>query len=110
MPLVLIVEMAGSTLALQRDQAGVAWTHYQLRKAALEAAVTLGAAARALVARIAAAPVRALPCLGAELYRIQRAGAAITPAEWQRVWPGLPGGLAPRRAGRRRHRRQPQGR
>jgi hypothetical protein len=82
-------------LALPHDQAGVAWTHYHLRKAALEAAVTLGAAPHALVARIAAAPVRALPRLGAELYRIQRAGAAITPAEWQRVWRGLPGGLAP---------------
>jgi hypothetical protein len=73
-------------LGLPHDQAGVAWTHYQLRKAALEAAVTLGPAARALVARIEVAPARALPRLGAELYRTQRAGAAITPAEWRRVW------------------------
>jgi hypothetical protein len=73
-------------LALPHDQAGVAWSHYQLRKAALEAAITLGAAARALMARIEAAPERALPRLGAELYRTQRAGAAITPAEWRRVW------------------------
>jgi hypothetical protein len=73
-------------LGLPHDQAGVAWTHYQLRKAELEAAVVLGPAARALVARIEAAPARALPRLGAELYRTQRAGAAITPAEWRRVW------------------------
>jgi len=66
-------------LALTHDQAGVAWSHYRLRKAALEAAVTLGAVARALVARIAAAPDRALPRLGAELYRTQQAAAAITP-------------------------------
>ncbi len=73
-------------LALPHDQAGVAWTHYQLRKAAIEAAVTLGAVARALVARIESASARALPRLGAELYRTQRASAAITPAEWRRVW------------------------
>jgi hypothetical protein len=36
-------------LRLPHDQAGVAWTHYQLRKAVLEAAVTLGVAARALL-------------------------------------------------------------
>lgn len=73
-------------LRLAHDQAGVAWTHYQLRRAALEAAVTLGPEARALVARIESAPERALPRLGAELYRMQRRGAAITPAEWRRVW------------------------
>jgi hypothetical protein len=73
-------------LGLPHDQAGVAWTHYQLRKAALEGSVVLTPAARALVARIEAAPVWALPRLGAELYRTQRAGAAITPAEWRRVW------------------------
>jgi hypothetical protein len=73
-------------LALPHDQAGVAWTHYHLRRAALEAAVTLSADARALIARIEAAPARALPRLGAELYRTQRASAAITPAEWRRVW------------------------
>jgi hypothetical protein len=53
---------------------------------ALEAAVTLSPAARSLVARIETAPERALPRMGAELYRVQRAGAAITPAEWRRVW------------------------
>jgi hypothetical protein len=73
-------------LALPHDQAGVAWTHYRLHKVALEAAITLGPAARALVARIEAAPDRAPPRLGAELYRLQRAGAAITPAEGRRVW------------------------
>lgn len=37
-------------LALSHDQAGVAWSRYALRKAALDAAVALGASARALVA------------------------------------------------------------
>jgi hypothetical protein len=73
-------------LGLPHDQAGVAWTHYQLRKAALEGAVSMGAAARVLIARIEGAPEWVLPRLGAELYRTQRAGAAITPAEWRRVW------------------------
>jgi hypothetical protein len=73
-------------LALPHAQAGVAWTHYQLRKAALEEAVTLGAVARALIARIEAAPESTLARLGAQLYRMQRAGAGITPAEWRRVW------------------------
>lgn len=73
-------------LRLPHDQAGVAWTHYHLRRQALETAITLGRVARALVGRIQTAPAAALARLGAELYRRQRAGAAITPAEWRRVW------------------------
>jgi hypothetical protein len=75
-------------LALSHDQAGVAWSHYQLRKAALEAAVTLRAQARALVAEIEQAPARALGAVGARLYRLQHsdAGAAVSAVEWRRVW------------------------
>ena len=73
-------------LALEHDQAGVAWSHYQFRKAALEAAVELGAPARALVARVERASDRELPRLGARLYRLQRAAVAITVGEWRRIW------------------------
>ena len=75
-------------LALSHDPAGVAWSHYRLRKAALEAAVALGAPARALIAELEKAPARVLPRLGARLYRLQHssAAAAISVAEWRRVW------------------------
>jgi hypothetical protein len=74
-------------LALEHDQAGVAWSHYHLRRAALEMAVELGAPARALVARVEGAPERELPRLGARLYRLQRAAAAaIGAGEWRRIW------------------------
>jgi len=74
-------------LALTPDQAGVAWSHYRLRKAALEAAVTLGTPARALVACIGAAPTAALPGLGARLYRLQHVGAvSVSTVEWRRIW------------------------
>jgi hypothetical protein len=76
---------------LPRAQAGVAWTHYRLRQAALEAAAPLGPAARQLLAAIEAADPGALPRLGASLYRRQHApvngdGAAITVPEWRRLW------------------------
>jgi hypothetical protein len=74
-------------LRLAHDQAGVAWTRYRLRKAALEAAVTLGAPARALVREIEQASAGALGVLGARLYRLQHGGAvALAAAEWGRVW------------------------
>lgn len=75
-------------LALSHDQAGVAWSHYRLRKAALETAVALGAPARALVAQVERVPARALPRLGARLYRLQhgRAAAPITVVEWRGIW------------------------
>jgi hypothetical protein len=71
-----------------RAQAGVAWTHYQIRKARLEAGTPLGPAARRLIAEIETADARALPRLGAALYRRQHesAGAAIPAAEWGRLW------------------------
>ena len=74
-------------LVLSHDQGGVAWSHYRLRKARLEAAVTLGALARALIAEVERAPAPALPRLGARLYRFQHDGTtAIATAEWRRVW------------------------
>jgi hypothetical protein len=74
-------------LALPHEQAGVAWTHYQLRRAALEAAITLGAEARRLLAEIVRAGDRELPRLGARLYRLQHAdSAAVTAPEWRRIW------------------------
>ena len=75
---------------LPRAQAGVAWTRYRIRQAALDRAVPLGSAARALLAAIESADASALPRLGATLYRRQHAPAApdsaITRAEWRRIW------------------------
>jgi hypothetical protein len=75
---------------LPRAQAGVAWTHYRLRQAALEQTVPLGSVAGALLARITRTPMARLPWLGAVLFRQQRAGVGVpgTPAaaEWRRLW------------------------
>src|SRR5947208_1124441 len=73
---------------LPRAQAGLAWTRYRIRQAALETAVPLGPSARALLAAIETADARRLPRLGATLYRRQHAGGAdpdgaLTPAEWR---------------------------
>jgi hypothetical protein len=74
-------------LELTHDQAGVAWSHYRLRKQALETAVALGQPARALIAEIEHASARFLPRLGACLYRVQRAvELPVTGAEWRRIW------------------------
>lgn len=74
-------------LSLGGDQAGVVWSHYRCRKAALEAAVALGAPARGLVARIGSAPAAALPRLGTQLYRLQHAGSVpVSRVEWRRIW------------------------
>ena len=83
-------------LALPQDQAGVAWTHYHLRKVALEATVVLGPAARALVARIEAAPARAMPraLQHAASGRGGHAGGMAARVA------GLPGPPAARRVGR----------
>jgi hypothetical protein len=73
---------------LPRAQAGVAWTRYRIRQAALDAAVPLSAAARELLAAIQRADEWALPRLGAAFYRRQHAAGApgLTPAEWGRIW------------------------
>jgi hypothetical protein len=74
-------------LELPRDQAGVAWTHYTLRKAALEARITLGAPARALIREVEHAAPERLPAVGARLYRLQRSGSSIVRTEeWRRIW------------------------
>jgi hypothetical protein len=75
------------TLALSHDQAGVAWSHYHLRKQALESAVTLRQPARVLLAEVEHASRRFLPRLGACLYRVQRTTAIpVSGPEWRRIW------------------------
>ncbi|MFZ1058593.1 MAG: hypothetical protein WAP47_05310, partial [Candidatus Rokuibacteriota bacterium] len=78
-------------LRLSHDQSGVAWSHYQLRKSRLESELTLGPAARSLLAQVDEADLRSLPRLGARLYRLQHNGASVaggqpSAAEWQRIW------------------------
>jgi hypothetical protein len=73
--------------ALAGDQGRVAWSHFQLRRSALEAVVALGRPARALLAQVERASAPALPRLGAKLYRLQHAGAvAVGAEEWRRIW------------------------
>jgi hypothetical protein len=57
-------------LQLTHDQASVAWSHYHLRKAALEQAVMLRQPARALLAQVERATPRSLGQLGGRLYRL----------------------------------------
>jgi hypothetical protein len=74
-------------LGLDHDQAGVAWSHYHLRKQALEAAVTLRQPARTLLAEVEHASRRFLPRLGSCLYRVQRIPAIpVSAPEWRRIW------------------------
>ena len=75
------------TLELSHDQAGVAWSHYHLRKQALEAAVTLRQPARVLLAEVEHASRQFLPRLGACLYRVQRTTSIpVSASEWRRIW------------------------
>jgi hypothetical protein len=73
---------------LPRAQAGVAWTRYRIRQAALDAATPLSTAGRELLDAIGRTEAWALPRLGAALYRRQHAAGApgLTPAEWRRIW------------------------
>ena len=65
----------------------MAWSHYHVRKTALEQVVTLRPPARALVARVERATSRSLPQLGGQLYRLQHAGAvSVSTTEWRRIW------------------------
>jgi hypothetical protein len=74
-------------LELSHDQAGVAWSHYHLRKQALDSAITLRQPARALLAEVEHASRRFLPRLGACLYRVQRIPAIpVSASEWRRIW------------------------
>ncbi|MBI2524447.1 MAG: hypothetical protein HYV93_00530 [Candidatus Rokubacteria bacterium] len=73
-------------LALSHDQAGVAWSHYHLRKQVLEA-VPLGQPAQVLLAEVEHASRRFLPRLGACLYRVQRIPSIpVSAPEWRRIW------------------------
>ncbi|MDO8477749.1 MAG: hypothetical protein Q7W02_16435 [Candidatus Rokubacteria bacterium] len=74
-------------LGLTCDQAGVAWSHYHLRKQALEAHVALGRPARALLAAVEHASPRALGRVGARLYHVQHTDTrTVTAQEWRRIW------------------------
>jgi hypothetical protein len=74
-------------LELSHDQASVAWSHYHLRKQALEAGVTLRQPARVLLAEVEHASPSFLPRLGACLYRVQRTPAIpVSDPEWRRIW------------------------
>jgi hypothetical protein len=74
-------------LALTHEQASVAWSHYQLRKSALEWQVVLRPTARALLARAERATPRALGQLGGRLYQLQHTQAVIVSStEWRRIW------------------------
>jgi hypothetical protein len=74
-------------LGLPAEQARVAWSHYRLRKEALEAALPLGQPTQLLLGEIARAGRGFLPRFGGCLYRLQRAEVvSITPPEWRRVW------------------------
>ena len=74
-------------LGLSHDQAGVAWSHYHLRKQALEAALPLRQPAQVLLAEVEHASRRFLPRLGACLYQVQRIPSIpVSGPEWRRIW------------------------
>ncbi|MBI4544727.1 MAG: hypothetical protein HY703_06015, partial [Gemmatimonadetes bacterium] len=74
-------------LGLAHDQAGVAWSHYHLRKQALEAALPLRQPAQVLLAEVEHASRRFLPRLGGCLYRVQRIPSIpVSGPEWRRIW------------------------
>ncbi len=74
-------------LALTHEQASVAWSHYQLRRTALERTVTLRPTARALLARVERAVPRSLGQLGGRLYQMQHTHAvSVSTTEWRCIW------------------------
>ncbi len=86
-------------LQLTHDQAGVAWSHYHLRRAALERAVTLRQPACALLAQVERATPRSLGQLGGRLYRLQHASTgSVSTTEWRRIWSVYQARRAPARA------------
>jgi len=74
---------------LNRDQAGVFWTEYNLRKAKLERNIKLGPAAKAMIQRIAKANGN-LASLGAWLYKVQQGKVKVANPpkkhEWTVIW------------------------
>ncbi|MFQ5946432.1 MAG: hypothetical protein ACE5NC_09335 [Anaerolineae bacterium] len=74
-------------LRLSRDPAGVAWSHYQIRKAKLDAALKPSWLATALFRDVNEADRHVLSRFGAWLYRRQRAkGSMLSAPEWRRIW------------------------
>ena len=74
---------------LNRGQAGVFWTEYNLQKARLERDINLGPVARSMIQRIARANGN-LASLGAWLYKVQQGQVKMaTPPdkhEWTLIW------------------------
>src|SRR5262245_65011553 len=62
-----VIFLHGNNDTLTPEQAGVAWSHYHLRKQALEARVVLGKPAHALLTAVEHASARALGRVGARL-------------------------------------------
>jgi hypothetical protein len=75
------------------------WSHYQLRKSALERQVALRPAARALLARVERVAPRALGLLGGRLYQLQHTHAVVvSTTEWRRIWAAYHARRSPMRA------------
>jgi hypothetical protein len=86
-------------LGLSHEQAGVAWSHYQLRKGALERQVALRPRARALLTRVERATPRSLGLLGGRLYDLQHTHAVVvSTTEWRRIWAAYRARRSPMRA------------
>jgi hypothetical protein len=83
----LAEEIRSTTLT--RDQAGVAWTAWRIRRERVASCLPLGRTARGVLARIKAANGngRDLGRLGSWLYRAQRRDALrLAPHEWRAIW------------------------
>jgi hypothetical protein len=83
----LAEEIRSTTLT--RDQAGVAWTAWRIRRARLEAALPIGRTARGILSRLGSVngAGRELARLGSWLYRAQRREALrLAPHEWCAIW------------------------
>jgi hypothetical protein len=90
---------SGYALGLTHEQASVGWSHYQLRKSALERQVALRPAARALLARVERVAPRALGLLGGRLYQLQHTHAVVvSTTEWRRIWAAYHARRSPMRA------------
>src|SRR5262249_15115989 len=86
-------------LGLAHEQGSVAWSHYQLRKHALERQVALRPTARALLARVERATQGALGQLGGRLYQLQHTHAmVVSTTEWRRIWAAYRARRSPVRA------------
>lgn len=77
------------SLPLSKDQSGVFWTEYQLKKRDLEEKIKPGPTAKALIQRITKANGN-LRFLGHWLYKVQKGQVHVnnppTPDEWEIIW------------------------